>query len=291
MNSSGFWVENNGIITQMEVFDYIRDPNKVRIHRATIDSMSGKTLILTNGTTSETAKKTLKNSASKTLETDAVICATGWKQSFSSLFSKEDCIKYGLPVPWGDRDVDEERRWNEIEKQEEALLLEEYPYLADSPRINSPPTKTPPRLHKHRVPLCLMADGDNSLIFQGLEATTSTFVSAEVSALWSAAWLTGPHGAASRPCGATQNTLEPLEREISRTNVWMEKRYGEAGRGQLLYLYDTIGFVDMLLKDMGMPTGKRGSIREKLKFHFGVVRPSDYASLVSYWIERKHRNE
>lgn len=131
-----FW-SNSGLSlvhnSDQVVMDAIHKGEMIHVARNGIASMKGNTLHLTDGTS---------------VDADAVIFGTGWKEPGSSMFTPEMTAKLGLPVPWDTLPEKTARQWKELLAAEDQKIVELYPLL------EIPPYDLPDR-HKADTPFLL----------------------------------------------------------------------------------------------------------------------------------------
>lgn len=121
MFPSLFW-SNSGLSlvhnSDQVVMDAIHKGEMIHVARNSIMSMEGNTLKLTDGTS---------------IDAEAVIFATGWKELGNSMFTPELTAKLGLSVPWDSLPKETARQWKELFATEDQKILELYPLFENPP--------------------------------------------------------------------------------------------------------------------------------------------------------------
>lgn len=157
-------------------FDLVKD-GKARVHVADITSLDKKTVHLSNG---------------EHLETDALVCCTGWKHTPPLKFLP-DGLDLGLPHRRGLSEP------SNLIARADKEILERFPRLKDQPKPNPDykpqrdAEKTveheqkPYRLYRFMVPPAFIESRD--IAFAGSLLTISTAVNAQTQALWIAAFF------------------------------------------------------------------------------------------------------
>lgn len=100
------------------------------------------------------------------------------------------------------------------------------------------------------IPPKLAAQHDRSIVFLGNVANTQTTFMAEISSLWTIAYLEG-----LLPDNDLTGNRETVDKEIALTNTFVKRRY--PGRKNMpvavLEIYD---WMDIMLKDLGVRTDR-----------------------------------
>lgn len=188
----------------------------IEVHRQDVRKLSGTEVHLANG---------------EKLHTDAVIFATGWDVS-QPQFSDSDAAHLGLPVSHEKYPEELKEKWDCLEKEAEAKVIELFPRIA-SPPVTYKTSKlihTPFRLYNCIMPPELFAKNDRSFVFVGAIGTAYTALISEVHALWAVAWMTGN-------LDLKMSSLE-IECQVALVNAWLKKRYLTAGEKMPYILYD-----------------------------------------------------
>lgn len=300
---SPFWIASSLSILNYPTnfFDLVRD-GKVRIHVADIDHLSRNSVHLANGTVLD--------------DISVLICSTGWKATPNMQFLPEG-IDRDLGFPWSQDSMDEA-----LVRRADEEILKQFPKLRDQPTPNpqyrplsddAPATATHPfRLTRFIVPPSLMHE--RSVAFMGVTMTINTTMIAQTQALWIAAYFGGKldvtPGVSCPPdvrellaSAKASESKVPIakenvpdqdeERDPNLDLIWEtalhsefgKYRYpGGFGRRNPDFVFDALPYVDMLLRDLGLETNRKGGALAQCFAPYGV---EDYRGLVNEW-KRKH---
>ncbi|KAH8644141.1 hypothetical protein IG631_01605 [Alternaria alternata] len=211
------------------------------------------------------------------LETDAVVCATGWQKGYTFRFEPRELEKeLGLPTTLPPTPEEEAL----IQRSEETLYTE-FPYLKerDTSRVyhpnhslrhaQQPITDTQPyRLHRFMVPPKAIAD--RNIAFAGAVHCLGTFPNAYIQSLWITAYLDGTLSVPSSPTKTLEETYRNTQYCVLR---------GAMSYGHTLpdLVFDTLPYFDTLLKDMGMQERRKGGGVRECVSSYG---PEDYRGLL-----------
>lgn len=242
-------------------FDLIKE-GKARVHIADITNLDDKSVNLSNG---------------EKLETDALICCTGWKHSPPIKFLPKG-IDLGLPHR---RSLSEPSALIAKADQE---ILNKFPRLKDQPKPNpkyqpmQDVQKTPEheqegyRLYRFMIPPAFMKSRD--IAFAGSLLTIATSANAQIQALWIAAFFA--------------NEIH-IDSDVNYTTI-LHSRFGKwrapGGFGHLFpdMVFDAVSHHDMLLKDLGLRCYRKTGFVAEILDGYG---PADYKGLTGEWLEKK----
>jgi len=215
---------------EIKLFDIIDEGKMVKVSRASIKSMKD---CFSDGST---------------VETDAIIFATGWQNASNPLFSPDLANELGLPVPCASLSELESGHWQDLDVAADKQVLEAYPMLANPPpQIKSVPrTETQLRQLRTIVPPKLARRGDRSIVFLGQLNNTQNFYFAETSALWAVAYL-------SRllPVDSFSGHFDDMSKEIALHNAFMRWRY-PGWKNTPYAVLEIRDWIDATLRDMGI---------------------------------------
>jgi hypothetical protein len=125
------------------------------------------------------------------------------------------------------------------------------------------------------VPPALLQD--RSIAFSGAVYCLGTFPLAYIQSLWIAAYFS-----ASLPI--TQSPQKVLQDTYRHTQYCVMRSAGGYGRVAPDIVFDSLPYVDMLLRDIGLDGRRKGgSVRELWKSY----GPEDYRGLIGEWTERE----
>lgn len=245
-------------------FDLVRN-GTIKVHIADIDSLSRRSVLLSNGIT---------------LKTDALLCATGWRHGPPIKFLPEGIEEdLGLPHFSTEPRKDVQRADDEI--------LRRFPRLRDQPAPNpraqlhvsarsaAPATVAEPnqpfRLYRFMVPPAFIHD--RNIAFAGALMALSTSLVAQTQALWISAYFDG------------KLALPTNDDEIMYETV-LHSRFGKwrypAGHGAKFpdFVFDTVPYLDLMLTELGLPAHRK---QGRLAEWFTPYGPEHYRGLVNEW--------
>lgn len=260
-------------------FDFVKD-GKITVHVADIAKLSDNTIHLTS-----------TKEGDSTIAADALLCATGFQFIPSVQFLHEngepmDPATVGIPHHADSEDLDNDLMLEQVDKE----ILTRFPRLKDQPTLN-PALKTlrddngekelnrPYTLYRFMIPPAFI--NDRSIAFNGSLQSICTTLVAQGQALWLTAYF------------GNQLKLQVDEAEARREAI-LHSRFGKwrcpGGSGSLWpdFAFDSIPYVDLLLKDVGMSGRRKGGL---LKECFEPYGTGDYVGLVDEWKKRTNLNE
>ena len=277
---SPFWIASSLSILNYptDFFDLVRD-GTITIHVEDLDRLSDRTVHLSSGIA---------------LPTSALICSTGWRCTPNLKFLPEG-IDRELGFPWSADPLPER-----MVKAADEEILRRFPRLQDQPCPNPqfrPLSGTseaavphPFRLAKFMVPLSLVRD--RSLAFMGVTMTINTTLIAQAQALWIAAYFRGDlTPTAHERCPPAVRAASDLKMEDSTDIdlVWETTLHSEFGRYRYPagfgrrnpdFVFDAIPYVDLMLKELGLPTQRKRGLLARCFEPYGA---EDYRGLVDEW--------
>lgn len=233
-------------------FNELVKTGKIRVHIADIHHLSAKKVHLTTG---------------PVLDTDVIICCTGWK--------KEPSI----------RSLDAIMAFSQSPKEQAALkakadneILTTFPRLKSQPRTRTTPEEDadPHRLYRFIVPPSYA--NKKTIAFAGALSSVSTSTTATIQALWITAFL-------SNKLTRLLTSEKAIAQEVMLHTQWAKWRY-PCGYGAQFpdIVFECVPYNDLLLGDLGMERQrKRGFWRDTFTWY----GPGDYRGLIEEWVERK----
>lgn len=226
------------------------------MHRASITSMSGDTVLLSNGTS---------------LQSDAAVFCTGWETTYK-IFDQTTAHELGISAPLQSQSDELKNYWDELGQKADADVLETLPRLKYPPPYNKKKiANTPVRLYRYILPPTLAGKDDHSLIFLGEVVNIMTSIVSEVSALWGVAWMEGllekMHTIPQKP---------EMDYEIARFNAWCSRRYLSRGDTKPLIAAESQDIIDLWMKDLGLQVHRRSLLPDV----FLSYRSQDYQGIV-----------
>ncbi|RJE21560.1 Flavin-binding monooxygenase-like protein [Aspergillus sclerotialis] len=283
---SPFWIASGLSILNYptNIFDLVKS-GAVNVHIADISHLSPNTVHLSNG---------------ETIPTTALICSTGWNATPNIKFLPEGIDKT-LGFPWCEDPID-----NPILKAADEEILHRFPRLVNQPNPNpkftplaasaAACTPHPFRLYRFIVPTGLIKE--RSIVFLGVTMTINTSLLAQTQALWATAYLCdrltlSPSSSLSLPVPSTLKDTESQLNIPSQSSLDLEwdtalhTEFGKyrypAGFGKRNpdFVFDAIPYIDLLLRDLGLPIERGRGILSRCFSPYGV---EDYRGLVREWL-------
>jgi len=236
-----FWSPSGISIAHKEDLKFLKvvdEGKRVKVRRTGVKSIGANIVELDDGTT---------------VQADAIIFATGWELAASEIFSPELTAELGLPVPLNTLPPAEKRYWEALDDCADKEVLDIYPILAHPPKELSLRTHpdTPFRQFRTIVSPKLDAKNDRSIVFLGQLANTQHAFYAEISSLWTVAYLEG-----LLPDNDLIGNKEGMDKEIASMNAFMKRRY--PGRRNIPWAVIEIrDWMDLLLSELGLRTDRK----------------------------------
>ncbi|KAH3942906.1 hypothetical protein HBH53_180650 [Parastagonospora nodorum] len=223
-----FWCTGPfGMIQRPDFWDIVAE--NVHVHRNDIESLAHHAVVLKDG---------------PPLPMDVIVCATGFVNEYP-FFSVEQRVTLGLSHPKSDDAGEDE--WSALEAEADNEVLALYPKLALAPNQDpsDPPTsKTPNRLYNCITPLY-----DHSVAFVGNIYAPNGFRTAEVQAIWTTALFDESLQLPSE---------DAMRKDVAWVNAFMKRRYPTHGAGGNYLQYDMMGYIDRLLRQVGLTSHLKG---------------------------------
>ncbi|WYZ44122.1 hypothetical protein EsH8_VII_000558 [Colletotrichum jinshuiense] len=256
---SAFWIGSGLSILNYDssLFDLVKE-GKIRVHIDNIERLEPHKVILASG---------------KEIDSEALICSTGWKKESSIKFAGLGEEKLGLPHSEAEKQV--------LNQDADSKVLSLYPRLKNQPELNIEPKEADPlRYYRFIVPSTMM--DSRNLAFAGMISSVSTSVCATIQGHWIAAFL---NGKLDRIPASEQEITD----EIMLHTQWGKWRY-PCGYGASLpdFVFEGLPYVNMLMKDLGLKTHRKPSSFQELTSPY---LPADFRGLVDEWKETHISNE
>ena len=235
-----FWTASGISIaheSELKFLDIVNEGKLVHVARTSIESMGSHTIGLSNG---------------KSIEADAVIFATGWESSCCSLFSPSMLSDLGLPMPLNSLSGEESAYWKALDAAADKEVLEVYPSLLNRPKevVDRKISETPFRLFRTIIPPKFASRHDRSIVFLGQLANTQHTFFAEISTLWSIAYLEG-----LLPDGDLMGNKDAMDWEVALMLAFTRWRY--PGRKNVPFaVFEIRDWMDKMLKELGLRTDR-----------------------------------
>ncbi|KFA79352.1 hypothetical protein S40288_03559 [Stachybotrys chartarum IBT 40288] len=248
---SAFWIGSGLSILNYDksLFDMIKQ-GKIRVHIENIDHLEMNKVILENGTA---------------LNSDVLVCSTGWKKESSFKFSGLDEAGLGLDMSA------EEKRLANADYDKKVLTM--FPSLKKQPLLRFKPIEADPlRFYRFIVPSGMIKQ--RNLAFSGMVSTVSTSMCATTQGIWISAFLGGKLDKAP-------GSKEEVTEEIYLHTQWGKWRY-PCGYGASLpdLVFESIPYMDLLLSDLGIKSKRKSSTWKEIT---EAYTPHDMVGLVEEW--------
>ncbi|KAF3090953.1 hypothetical protein TWF569_002562 [Orbilia oligospora] len=260
-----------------DIFEYVRD-GTVTIHLKDIEELSPGKIHLSD------PEKPEENTV---IETDALICSTGWKYKPHVKFLPEG-IERDLGLPYVNKEIPDYAD-EELVKKADAEILKKYPRLANQPTINAnyealrggsehDELNRPFRLWRLIAPPTKKFH--NSIVFCGALMNLDTSITAHIQSLWATAYLT--------------NKLKPVEEKSEEDINWEATLWSRFGRWRTSggfgrrypdFVFDSVAYFSHLLKDLDVEPLRKTGLFSQVFYPYG---PEDYVTVVDEWQE-KHK--
>lgn len=240
------------ILNRADFWDTVAQ--NVQVYHADISELDNRLIRLDNG---------------EKIPADALLCGTGWNSSSFPFFDPDLLVHLGLPHAFKDEPAEDAKTWARLEEQADQKIIEQFPQLAHPPdHRHRLPTTTPYRLYNG-----IAALHDSSIAFVGFFLTANTFKTSECQAIWATAYLDN-HLALPSP--------EARRSEIARMVAWNRRRYLSRGELGNHVLFETLGYTDVILDQVGLASHRKGWFWDLLV----PSRPSDLKGLKDEYVAR-----
>ena len=178
------------------------------------------------------------------LQSDAILCGTGWKPSIQ-FFDEEDLVRLGLPHDSSADPTSTTEKWLKLDAEADKIITTTYPLLANPPpHTQKHHSSTPYRLYRDMLPI-----HDSSILIMNHVNTGNKMFVAEIQAMWAAAHF---DGAIKLP------SIEEMEEQAALWVTFSRRRYLFNGNSGNNLAMESITYADMLLKDMGLTAQTKG---------------------------------
>ncbi|PBP28502.1 flavin-binding monooxygenase-like protein [Diplocarpon rosae] len=275
-----FWTGNGlGILNYPTPFFDLLESGQAKVHITDIDRLEKGRVFLSSG---------------ESIETDAMLCATGWKHSSPMEFIPSSLeAELGLPTLRGSNIPRIQAESNFLTAKADDEILSMYPRLKTQPKGN-PKLKPLPSseddavrneeltamdLYRFMVPANPKFFAHRDIAFVGHLLTISTAIIAQIQGLWVTAYFDGK----IMPSGDGTD-LRYQARLHNRFGKW---RYPHGWGGQIPdFVFDSVPYIDLLLKDLGLQNRRKGGWFEEITRPYG---PEDYRGIVREWIAKEEK--
>jgi len=278
-----------------DIFELVRN-GTVNVNIADITRLSPHTVHLSNDTT---------------VESDVLLCATGWKHVPPIKFLPEG-IDVELGIPHKPAGAAEPLFTNDAVEKADAEILARFPRLKDQPvqnknlkalidtpgvstaeAINPYTPLTPYTLYRFMAPASARFLRTRDIAFAGFVMSFHTYAVAHAQALWINAYFNDELPASvlppATPRSAKEEEKEEKDLETMKYETVLHSRFGKwrypAGHGSQLpdFIFDAQPYVDLLVGDMGLKVHRKGGWLAEATDPYGV---EDYKDLVAEYASR-----
>ncbi|KAK2034193.1 FAD/NAD(P)-binding domain-containing protein [Colletotrichum zoysiae] len=265
---------------ETDFFDLVRN-GTVEVHIADLVRLSPSTVHLSDGSS---------------LQSDALCCATGWKQFQPIKFLPEGIEKeLGIPHAPSPESFPPAEIVEAIDKE----IFDRWPRLKDQPvqnkkmkplvenegvsttdTVNPYTTLTPYVLHRFVVPPSRKLLAQRDIAFAGVLMNFSVAMISHVQSLWIDAYFHDQIPAV-REATADPKALQKLRHETALHSRFCKWRY-PAGHGDKFpdFVFDAVPYIDQLVGDLGLKVYRKSGMVAEASEPYG---PEDYATLVDEW--------
>ena len=276
-----------------DFFELIEN-GSVKIHIGDITHLSSRTIHLSDGTS---------------LDTDALLCATGWKHVPPLKFLPEGIDKE-LGIPHTPASPNEPTFTEDLVAKADEEILSTFPRLKDQPvqnknlvplldskgmsttdAINPSTPLTPYTLYRFIVPPSPRFLQHRDIAFAGVMMNFSVPTIMHAQSLWITAFFDGNLPSSVIPTLAQNPDTEELTKELERVRyeTVLYSRFGKwrypCGHGSQFpdFVFDAMPYVDVLLGDLGLNKYRKGAWLAEATEPYG---PEDYKDLVAEYEKR-----
>ncbi|KAG4443883.1 hypothetical protein IFR05_000649 [Cadophora sp. M221] len=261
---------------------------KVKVHIADVTRLENGKVILSSG---------------DVIETDAMLCATGWTHASPVKFIPSTLeAELGLPVLPSSQLPRMKAESDFLTTRADEEILSKFPRLKNQPPGNKkfkplPSTKglvrneklSPIDLYRFMVPATEDMVARRDIAFAGHFMTLTTAIAAQIQGLWITAYFDGkidPFSSSSFPSlDDTKPDITDLAYQTRLHNRFGKWRYPHGWAGQIPdFVFDGLPYIDLLLGDLGLLCRRKGGGWREITEPYG---PEDYISVVEEWIEKE----
>lgn len=285
---------------ETDFFELVRD-GSVKVHIADLERLSP-------------GRVHLDDEGKTVLETDAMLCVTGWRHAPPVKFLPEGIEKeIGLPhfAPGGGGDDSDLAGRVDLFERADAEILSRFPILANPPVFNKryvpllkqgaftsaevDPSKelSPMLLYRFIVPPSPTFLRTKDLAFAGAVTNFSIATCSYIQGLWISAFFDGtlardpsdavadPDNGSSKENSEWNPTLEEVRYETVLHNRFGKWRYpADHGVKYPDFVFEAVPYMDMLMRDLGLEVRRKGGWWREVT---DAYLPEDYADIDDEW--------
>lgn len=276
--ASTYWMGNSlsTLNYPSDWFEFARSDH-IQIHHADVICLSEDSIKMTDGDVENV---------------DALICCTGWNAL--------------PPIDFQPIEIRESLGLSQKELESEIMLaqnarswiLDKRPYLRKPSRLTQIPqrekeatpsgTTTPYRLYRFVVPSNERLLEARNLAFIGIDFSLLTVLLAQVQALWITAFFKDKLSHVRSSGTEYQQIIHDTIIQSEYQQLRRPKIAGGAGEKFPDLVFDNLPYVDLMLKDLGLQTMRKGSWLSDMLVPYSL---KDYRGLVQEWLSSLKRRE
>ncbi|KAM7184258.1 putative dimethylaniline monooxygenase [Naviculisporaceae sp. PSN 640] len=307
-----FWYGTaSGTLNYEEDFLSFVKNGQVKIHRQDISHLSHRKVHLVTGTNDTEVPGS--NGVSE-LDVDALVASTGYSAKPTVSFSPST-LHSDLGLPTTSLTPEQQSFWSELDSKADIVIGQKFPQLIKGPpkpRLDVPASSeeprtkpinlgaaseanyTPWRLYRGIAPPGLTdvpQAVDRSIIFIGMFSNIANTIRLEIQCLWGLAYLENklPHLDASQDGHVDMRTKIFEETAVLQRYAQHRAPYGH-GRFYPDLVFDQLPYWDVLLKDLGLKTRRKGGFMGFREL-FEPYTQTDYRGLVDEWLAQSEVRE
>lgn len=213
------------------------------------------------------------------IQTDAIICATGYKLGPAfPILPESSQLELGMPVT-----PEKDTIYPALDDKADLQLFKSFPELLESPKA---PEKfqdmTPWRLWRFIAPPSQAASGPRTLAFLNTQETYENCLKSELVALWSYAYLNNELSVQPGSKGEVQ-----YEAALWSRFGWWSRPLGKQGKTADM-LFDAMPYYDRLMSDLGLWSWRKGwGVLGEL--FGGWYELKEYKGIKEEWLASRNR--
>lgn len=268
-----FWIGNSLSIHNYDTnwFDLVRE-GRVSIHIVDLTSLS---------------KGRINLSSNETLDADALVCCTGWLADPAIQFNSSS-VTAGVPVRTKLADNDPKLLAAERE------INNDLRYLPSLPRRTANAPLLPGQVSEHSsslyqpyrivIPSQRIFLEKKNIAFIGSHSSVHAILVAQAQALWITAFFQDK----VKHLSGSELDFETVEYNSILDSIYGKLRRpkesgGAAGKYPDL-VFDSLPYVDTLLRDLGLVTNRKSNWWKEI---FECYRPQDYRGMIEEWVRKE----
>lgn len=264
-----------------DFFEFVRN-GTIKVHVADIAKLSAGEVHLSDGTS---------------FKSDVMMAYGGWQQSPPVKFLPEGIeAELGLPHSRTDGEWEPEvGKHAQLIKRADTEILSKLPMLKNQPQfpnyvpvtkqdgvfVQNPKPETGYMLYRFLAPQSARLLRYHDIAFSGLTYNLSTLNTAHIGGLWISAFLDGKLEHNPSVIAADEEAYDKLRYENVLYNRFGHWRHPvDWDRKSPCFVFDTVTYLSILLRDMGLKTHRKPSFFQEIVGAYGV---EDYRNINAEW--------